>query len=210
MPVSSCLRTAPRLLPVRPLRFTAAGAAATRAGVAATAGGLRTHASACPDGKNPPSHLNDGLVGLHYVELIVRHYGTKSTCPCRSPDPQPCCGSVLKSNSSAFRTSARTATAAHPFELAHHRQVLLRVAEMKNLTGKHLVRNTTSTTQTATMPDGEPSDASITSGGAYLEREILPDIRRTHYDTRISGLNYSNTTGHMAVVKYTLKFNTPV
>lgn len=66
----------------------------------------------------------------------------------------------------------------------------------------------TSTTQTpGVSPDGDPNHAGTASSGAYIE--ILPDTRRSHSDTLISGVNYSNTPGQVAIVKYSIKFNTP-
>ena len=66
----------------------------------------------------------------------------------------------------------------------------------------------TSTTQTPTVtPDGDPNHAATASGGAYIE--ILPDTRRSHTDQLISGVNYSDAPGQVAIVKYSIKFNTP-
>lgn len=66
----------------------------------------------------------------------------------------------------------------------------------------------TSTTQTPNVtPDGDANHAANASGAAYIE--ILPDTRRSHSDTLISGVNYSNTPGQVAVLKYSVKFNTP-
>ena len=56
-------------------------------------------------------------------------------------------------------------------------------------------------------PDGDESHASSASGKAYLE--ILPDTRRTHGDKLISGENFSNEPGKIAILSYHVKFNTP-
>ncbi len=56
-------------------------------------------------------------------------------------------------------------------------------------------------------PDGDPSHAGSASGKAYLE--VLPDTRRTHGDRLISGRNFSNEPGKMAVLLYKVHFNTP-
>ncbi|MHC4743391.1 MAG: DUF5060 domain-containing protein [Planctomycetota bacterium] len=65
---------------------------------------------------------------------------------------------------------------------------------------------TTATTQQIT-PDGDPSHADSASGGAYLE--VLPDTRRTHGDKLISGQNFMNEPGKMAVLTYNVYLNTP-
>ena len=56
-------------------------------------------------------------------------------------------------------------------------------------------------------PDGDPPHLADASGGAYVE--ILPDTRRTHDDKLISGQNFINTAGKMAVLHYKVHFNTP-
>ncbi|MBT3199806.1 MAG: DUF5060 domain-containing protein [Phycisphaerales bacterium] len=56
-------------------------------------------------------------------------------------------------------------------------------------------------------PDGDPPHLKDASGGAYVE--ILPDTRRTHADKLITGKNFSNTPGKMAVLYYRVYFNTP-
>jgi len=56
------------------------------------------------------------------------------------------------------------------------------------------------------MPDGDPSHADSASGGAYIE--ILPDTRRSDGDKLISGRNFSNEAGKMAILIYPVKFNT--
>jgi hypothetical protein len=55
--------------------------------------------------------------------------------------------------------------------------------------------------------DGDPAHAAGASGGAYVE--CLPDTRRTHDDKLISGENFSNTAGQMAVLHYKIHFNNP-
>jgi len=56
-------------------------------------------------------------------------------------------------------------------------------------------------------PDGDEPNVGGASGGAYVE--CLPDTRRTHGDKLISGENFSNTAGAMAVLHYKVYFNTP-
>ena len=56
-------------------------------------------------------------------------------------------------------------------------------------------------------PDGDPNHVTGASGGAYLE--ALPDTRRSHGDKLISGQNFDNTPGRMAVLHYKVHFNTP-
>lgn len=55
-------------------------------------------------------------------------------------------------------------------------------------------------------PDGDPNHAKDTSGSAYLE--ALPDTRRTHGDKLVSGENFSNAPGKMAVLHYKVHFST--
>ena len=56
-------------------------------------------------------------------------------------------------------------------------------------------------------PDGDPPHLAGASGGAYVE--LLPDTRRGHGDKLINGQNFINTPGKMAVLHYTVYFNTP-
>ena len=56
-------------------------------------------------------------------------------------------------------------------------------------------------------PDGAGSHADSASGGAYVE--VLPDTRRNHSDKLVSGQNFSNEPGKMAVLVYPVRFNTP-
>ena len=56
-------------------------------------------------------------------------------------------------------------------------------------------------------PDGDPAHLSGASGGAYVE--ILPDTRRSHDDKLITGKNFSNEPGKMAILHYKVYFNTP-
>jgi len=66
----------------------------------------------------------------------------------------------------------------------------------------------TSSAETAQLnPDGDPAHVAGASGGAYLEN--LPDTRRTHADRLISGENFSNAAGKMALLYYRAYFNTP-
>ncbi len=54
--------------------------------------------------------------------------------------------------------------------------------------------------------DGDGSHADSASGGAYIE--VLPDTRRTHGDKLISGQNFSNEAGKMAILLYPVQFRT--
>lgn len=56
-------------------------------------------------------------------------------------------------------------------------------------------------------PDGDPDHIEGASGGAYLE--ALPDTRRTHDDELISGENFSNEPGVLAVLHYRVHFTSP-
>jgi len=56
-------------------------------------------------------------------------------------------------------------------------------------------------------PDGDESHAGSASGGVYLE--VLPDTRRDNSDKLVSGQNFSNEPGKMAVLVYPVRFNTP-
>jgi len=55
--------------------------------------------------------------------------------------------------------------------------------------------------------DEDPPHLTGASNGAYLE--ILPDTRVTHEDTLISGENFSNEPGKLAVLHYKIHFNKP-
>ncbi len=55
--------------------------------------------------------------------------------------------------------------------------------------------------------DDDPSHVAGASNGAYLE--ILPDTRVTHADELISGDNFSNEPGKLAVLHYKVYFNSP-
>ena len=57
------------------------------------------------------------------------------------------------------------------------------------------------------LGDPDENHAESASGKAYIE--LLPDTRVTHGDKLIPGENFSNTPGVMAVLSYTVKFNTP-
>jgi len=66
---------------------------------------------------------------------------------------------------------------------------------------------TTADSTPSISPDGDPSNIAGASGGAYLE--ILPDTRRTHGDKLISGQNFCNEPGKIAILSYKIHFNTP-
>jgi hypothetical protein len=53
-------------------------------------------------------------------------------------------------------------------------------------------------------PDGDGNHAGSASGHAYLE--ILPDTRRSHADSLIPGLNFSDEPGAVAVISYPIRF----
>ena len=55
-------------------------------------------------------------------------------------------------------------------------------------------------------PDGDPDHSDSASGGAYVE--VLPDTRRTNGDRLISGQNFCNEPGKMAILIYPVQFNT--
>ncbi len=55
--------------------------------------------------------------------------------------------------------------------------------------------------------DGDPPYLADASGGAYLE--ILPDTRRTHDDPLVTGENFSDEPGRLAVLHYIVHFDTP-
>lgn len=55
--------------------------------------------------------------------------------------------------------------------------------------------------------EGEALHLASASGGAYLE--VLPDTRRTHDDPLIKGESYSDDAGAVAVLSYSIHFNTP-
>jgi hypothetical protein len=59
----------------------------------------------------------------------------------------------------------------------------------------------------AVVPDGDPPHTEGASGSAYVES--LPDTRRTREDRLISGENFSNEAGRMAVLAYKVHFNRP-
>jgi hypothetical protein len=56
-------------------------------------------------------------------------------------------------------------------------------------------------------PDTDGTHVRGASGGAYLE--LLPDTRWTHGEKLITGENFSNAPGKMAVLSYKVHFNTP-
>ena len=56
-------------------------------------------------------------------------------------------------------------------------------------------------------PDPDPAHLVGASGGAYLE--ALPDTRATHGETLVSGENFSNEPGRIAILSYRVHFNTP-
>lgn len=62
-------------------------------------------------------------------------------------------------------------------------------------------------TEPGITPDGDPSHADTASGGAYIE--LLPDTRRAHSDELITGVNFSNDPGLMAVLTYPVYINNP-
>lgn len=56
-------------------------------------------------------------------------------------------------------------------------------------------------------PDLDDQHALTAGEGAYIE--ILPDTRRTHADPLVTGLNFSNTPGVVAVISYQVHFTNP-
>ena len=77
----------------------------------------------------------------------------------------------------------------------------------QTLTSTRAFHLSTSTQAPKVKPDADPSHADGASGGAYLE--ILPDTRATHGDKLVSGENFSNQPGRMAVLHYKVHFSTP-
>jgi len=77
----------------------------------------------------------------------------------------------------------------------------------QELTGKRAWYLTSKNSTPDITPDGDPSFVAGASGGAYLE--ILPDTRRSHGDKLITGENFMNEPGKMAVLSYKVHFNTP-
>ena len=65
---------------------------------------------------------------------------------------------------------------------------------------------TTPQTAPNVPPDGDPPHASSASGGACVE--VLPDTRRTHDDKLITGENFTNRPGKIAILYYKVHFNT--
>lgn len=55
--------------------------------------------------------------------------------------------------------------------------------------------------------DEDPPHVAGASGGAYLE--VLPDTRVTHDDQLITGENFSNEAGVMALLHYRIRFQNP-
>ncbi len=66
---------------------------------------------------------------------------------------------------------------------------------------------TTSKAAPLIEPDGDPSHVAGAAGGAYVE--VLPDSRRNHSEKLISGENFSNEPGKLAVLTYRVHFQTP-
>ncbi len=66
---------------------------------------------------------------------------------------------------------------------------------------------TSSETVPDVRPDGDPSHVAGASGGAYVE--ALPDTRRTHGDRLVTGENFSNLPGRLAVLHYKVHFSQP-
>ena len=66
---------------------------------------------------------------------------------------------------------------------------------------------TTSESVPEISPDGDSAHVAGASGGAYIE--ALPDTRRTHGDRLITGENFSNVPGKIAILHYKIKVDTP-
>jgi hypothetical protein len=77
----------------------------------------------------------------------------------------------------------------------------------QTLTAKRAWHITTSQTAPNVKPDADPPHVAGASGGAYVE--ILPDTRATDKDALLSGENFSNDPGKMAVLHYKAQFHTP-
>ncbi len=61
--------------------------------------------------------------------------------------------------------------------------------------------------QTGLKPDHDPNHSATASGAAYLE--ILPDTRKNHGEKLITGENFINQPGKMAIISYKVHINTP-
>ncbi len=66
---------------------------------------------------------------------------------------------------------------------------------------------TTAESPSGIAPDGDSSHVAGASGGAYLE--ALPDTRRVEGEPLISGVNFSNEPGRLAILHYKVHFQTP-
>lgn len=121
-----------------------------------------------------------------WITATYKNSGTSTPPP--PPPPGPGSGSIPEEQNGFLRVEAESF-----------------VAQEKTDNRRWYV---TSTSQTPNVtPDGDANHASTASGRAYLE--ILPDTRRTHSDQLITGVNYSNTPGQAAVLKYTVRINNP-
>jgi hypothetical protein len=103
-------------------------------------------------------------------------------------------GPIIGQNVVFEETGGRVAVEAEHF----YKQTLNKVRSWYIFTPAHQPRIT---------PDGDPAHLAGASGGAYVE--ILPDTRRTHADKLITGKNFSNEPGKMAILHYKVHFNTP-
>jgi len=77
----------------------------------------------------------------------------------------------------------------------------------QELTAKRAWHMVTAANDPALAPDSDGRHLLGASGGAYLE--ILPDTRATDKDKLITGDNFNDEPGQMAVVSYKINFTTP-
>ena len=74
----------------------------------------------------------------------------------------------------------------------------------QELTERRAFHITTPNAVPAIEPDGDPVHLDGAAGGAYVE--VLPDSRRNHSEKLISGENFSNEPGKLAVLTYRVHF----
>ncbi|MFT5300962.1 MAG: hypothetical protein ACI814_001746 [Mariniblastus sp.] len=77
----------------------------------------------------------------------------------------------------------------------------------QTLTNKRAFYLTTRDKTPQVEKDGDPNHVGAASNGSYLE--ILPDSRRNHGHKLISGENFSDEPGKLAVVHYKINFSSP-
>jgi hypothetical protein len=118
---------------------------------------------------------------------------------------------LAASSLSAFADKALTKSIAEPDLVFEEKDGFVAVEAEHFLTQeKDEVRAwylTTFDNEPELKPDADPNHVAGASGGAYLE--ILPDTRKNHGEKLITGENFINQPGKMAVLSYKVHFNTP-